>query len=277
VWLAVDAGGGGVRAWPVDAGGAPGAEIAAPDLAGVLARLAAMPDFAVVDGAADAPLVDRPAGIADLAAAAVQRTVAGAPCAILPRLVLGGVALEGAARLAGALSQMHAERPAARAQHICLIGSGVEWAHAAEGRVERLRRTGIGARLDALLRAASARSAGGVDEDDDVAFERGLSLSEDGGDPEPRIAAVLKEAASGARRGGALGAMLAGVLVGADAAMGLNLGRLGGPVALVGPADPRHALMARRYAVALGRFGVAVRRLDPLASFLGGCRALALK
>jgi len=272
VWLAVDAGSaGGLRAWPVGGGGA---VVNAPDLSRLLALLTDQPDFIVVDGAGDATPVESPATIADLAAGVARRDLAGASCAVLPRLVLGGVALSGVARLAGALQQMQTERPAARAQHVCMIGRDIEWAHAVEGRIGRLRRFPAAARLEALLGDAAVHDAGGVDEDDDVAFERGLSLVEDGGDMEPRIAEVLKEAASGARRGGALGAMLAGVLAGADTAMGLKMGRLGGPVALAGALDPGYALTAQRYATALGRFGVAVRRLDPLAGFMGGCRTL---
>lgn len=276
MWLAVDAGGagGGIRAWPVGDDGIPGAPLTAPDLPGILAQLGARPDRAVLDGMGDAPSLAGPAGIVELAAAVVRRDLAGVACAILPWLALGGMTVDGTARLAGALRQMQIERPAGRMQHVCTIGPNVEWAYAVEGRIMRLRRFAAAARLESLLGDKAARDAGGVDEDDDVAFERGLSLSEDGGDSAPRIAEVLKEAASGARRGGALGAMLAGVLVGADAAMGLKMGRLGGPVALVGALDPRYALMAQRYATALGRFGVAVRRLDPLACFIGGCRAL---
>jgi len=276
MWLAVDADcGAGVRAWAVGGDDAPGAAFEAPDLPRALGRLAERPSCIVVDGAADAPVIGRPAGISDLAAAVVRRRDGGFPCALLPGLALDGETLKGSARLAGALIRMRAERPSGRGQHVCLAGREVVWGYAAGGRVGRLRRTGTGGLLDRLLSGEIVRGAGGEDEDDDVAFERGLSLSEDGGDPAPHLSQVLEEAKAGARRGGALGAMLAGVLVGADAAAGLKLGRLGGPVALVGPADPRHALMAQRYATALGRFGVAVRRLDPLAALLAGCRALA--
>jgi 2-keto-3-deoxy-galactonokinase len=276
MWLAVDAAGGaGVRAWAVGEPGVAGPAIEAPDLAQALARQSPAPSHVVVDGSADAKQLDRPSGVADLAAATIHRRRDEIPCALLPALALDGETVEGTARLAGALALMQAGRPTARGQHVCLVGRDVLWAHAAAGSIGRLRRTATGARLERLLADRAVREAGGEDEDDDVAFERGLSLCEDGGDPEPRIRQVLDQAASGARRGGALGAMLAGVLIGADAAAGLKLGRLGGPAALVGPADPRYTLTAQRYATALGRFGVAVRRLDPLAAFLTGCRALA--
>ena len=278
MWLAVDAGGGaagGVRAWPVGGEGSAGAAISAPDLPAVLARLDARPEFAVLDGAEEAGALTVPCAIADLAEAVLRR-LGGVDCVILPRLKQDGAALGGVARLAGALRRMRAERPAAKAGHVCVVGRGVEWAHEADGRITGLRRFAAGERLAALLGQQPVKNAGGSDEDDDVAFERGLSLAGDGGDPSPAIAAVLKEAAAGERRGGALGAMLAGVLVGADAALGLKMGRLGGPIALVGPADPRLGLMAQRYAVALGRFGVAVRCLDGVESFIGGCRALAM-
>jgi 2-keto-3-deoxy-galactonokinase len=277
MWLAVEVrGGAGVRVWPVGVDAAPGAAFDAPDLPGALARPAERPSHVVLDGAADAPVLDRPAGIADLAAAAARRRVGGeTPCVSLPGLALDGETLRGIARLAGALTQMQGERPGARGQHVCLTGREIVWAYAVGGRVARLRRAGTGARLERLLAGETVRGAGGEDEDDDVAFERGMSLGEDGGDPAPHIRQVLEEARSGARRGGAVGAMLAGVLVGAEAAAGLKLGRLDGPVALVGSADPHGALMAQRYAIALGRFGVAVRRLDAVAAFLKGCQILA--
>jgi 2-keto-3-deoxy-galactonokinase len=276
MWLAGEVrGGAGMRAWPVGEGAVPGAAFEAPDPPWALARLAERPSHVVLDGAADAPVLDRPASIADLAAAVVRRRDGGVPFALLPGLALDGETLKGTARLAGALIQMQAERPAARGRHVCLIGREVAWTYAVGGRIARLRRTGTGARLEQLLAGETVRGAGGEDEDDDVAFERGLSLGEDGGDPAPHIRQILEEARSGARRGGALGAMLAGVLIGADAAVGLGMGRPEGPVALVGPMDPHWALMAQRYATALGRFGVAVRRLDAVAAFLKGCRTLA--
>lgn len=270
MWLAVDVAGNVVRVWPVDDGGSLGEARDAADLAEAVACFGEKSRFAVIDGAAVSLTVQCPAGISELAAAIKESQVLGAPCHFLPMLAAPGQAPAAVARAAGALAQLQSDRPAARTHLLCLIDGQTIWVHAESGRATRLARADVAVALQRALGRTEAAEAGAVDEDDDVGFERGLSLTESGGDPAGLIEQTLAEARIGGLRGGALGARLAGVLIGTDAAAGLRLGRLGGPVGLVG-----EGLRAHRYAIALGRFGVAVRRLEAVAAFVRGCQTLA--
>lgn len=251
MWLAIDAARKPLRVWTVagdDAGGAP---VAVPDLEAAVERCPGATG-AVIDGA-PARQLDCPAGIGELRAAMTEARIGGVPCRSLPGLAgVGGVA-----RIAGALAQMRKERPAAPSHLICMIAEQSTWAHTEGDRVMRVVSSDLAAALAGALRIAHA-----ADADDDVAFERGLSLADD----EKSAQELLDEP----RDAGARGAILAGTLIGRDAATGLRVGPLRGPAALVG-----EGLLADRYAIALGRFGVAVRRLDPARTFVSGCRALA--
>jgi 2-keto-3-deoxy-galactonokinase len=146
----------------------------------------------------------------------------------------------------------------------CRGEGSVAWLHGAEGQFRRLVLSRIGARLAELLARPGPASAGASDDDDDVAYERGLTLAEDGSDADGDLDRALQRIGAGDARGAAAGALLA---IGHDCARGLRLGRLGGPVALVGS-----GLLAERYSVALSRFGVAVRRIAPLRALREGCR-----
>lgn len=259
MWLAVDAAGPGIRAWPVGDDGAVGAPLAVKELG---ALPGGIPQ--VVDGATAARAVAPPVGIDEL------RAAPGVAQALLPRLGGGeGAPAAGSARLVGALELAGWRDAPARGRLVCLCREDghVAWGYAREGQVERLSFAATGRTLADLLRRVAAGDAG--DEDDDVAFERGLGIAEDAKDQAGDIDRVLGEAASGRLRRGAVGANLAGVLVGHDAVRGLCLGRLGAPALLTGT-----GLLADRYAVALGRFGIAVRRIDPVRALVAGCGAL---
>jgi len=255
MWLAVDAAGPGLSAWPVAADGAAGPERRADDLRGLVADLATPPARIVVDGGARAYDIALPAPLTALArddAWDGLQTLQLARPAGLARLL-------GAQRLAPAAQQ--------RPWHACLCRADGQtiWAHGGDGKLLRWTASPVEERLHDLLRGDALRAAGAGDGDDDVGFERGLSLTESDGGLDADLARVLRDAESGRLRGEAVGANLAGVLVGHDAAMGLRLGRLGSPVAVIG-----EGLTAQRYAIALGRFGVAVRRLDPLRALIAG-------
>ncbi len=261
MWLAVDAAGPGVRAWPVGADGGTGSPIAAEALEAIGWESGPL----VVDGAVTAPVQACPIAVGDLAA----RPDGDGRRLFLPRLGEAGAgAAIGAGRLVGALEAGGWRGAPARGRLVCCCGGDgtVAWAYAREGRIERLALTSTGRALSDLLGRCPAGDAG--DEDDDVAFERGLGIAEDAHNLGSDLERVLAEAANGRLRRGAVGATLAGVLIGHDAARGLRLGRLGAPVALVGA-----GLLADRHAIALGRFGVAVRRVDPLRALILGCQA----
>lgn len=255
MWLAVDAGGPGVRAWSLD-GGDP---IAAPDLPALLAGLPARPEGLVVDGGAKAYDIALPAPLMALARSDTStglQTLQVARPAGLARLVGGG-------RLARNAAQDANPRP----WHACLCrpdGQTV-WAHGAEGQIRRFYGRPVEEMVHTFLRELHA-----TDGDDDLGFERGLSLTEAERDLAADLAEVKAEAKSGRLKGEAIGANLAGVLIGHDAAQGLRLGRLGAPVAVIGA-----GLTAQRYAIALGRFGVAVRRVDPARALIAGAAFFA--
>ena len=270
MWLAVDAAGGAVRAWPVGGDGNAGEARDASDLAEAVMAFGEKPGCAVIDGAAISLTVACPSGTPELSAAVKESQELGVPCHFLPMLSAPDQTPVAVARALGALAQLQAERPTAARHLVCIVDARATWVHAEGGRFARLSCRPIAAALQQALGRPEAAQAGATDEDDDVGFERGLSLTEASGDPGDAISQALARAAAGDWRGGALGAALAGALIGADAAKGLRLGRLGGPLGLVGD-----GLLAQRYAVALGRFGVAVRRLQPRAAFIRGCQTLA--
>jgi len=263
MWLAVDAAGPGIAAWPVDERGTMGEPIAAATLDQLASRSAHF-DKVVVDGAADAR--QRPCPVEPSALNGERRVLDAVPCLVLPALVANGITLRGIARAVGALGKGDAKRP--RLVCDCRRDGSVAWLHVAEGRIGRIAVATTGATLASAL--ADLAKTGAADEDDDLAFERGLGIAEDARDLTADLQQALVLARDGHVRGGAVGAMLAGVLIGHDAAHGLRLGRLGGPVLLIGS-----GLMTERYAIALGRFGVAMRRLAPLDAFRQGCVALA--
>jgi hypothetical protein len=173
------------------------------------------------------------------------------------------------ARIVGALELTRWRDAPARGRLVgsCDADGRLAWIFARDGRIERLIATATGATLSDLLHRTKSDSAG--DEDDDVAFERGLSIAENARDLSSDLDRVMGEAAGGRIRGGAVGATFAGVLIGHDAARSLKLGRLGAPAVLVGA-----GMLADRYAIALGRFGVAVRRIDSVRALVAGCHAL---
>jgi hypothetical protein len=263
MWFAVDAAGPGLRAWPVGDDGSAGSPIDGAALDALEPGHAPV----VVDGAGDAPVRACPVAIDDLAATAAAGHVR------LPRLVdRTGRYQVGIARLLGALELGRWRDAPGRGRLVCSCGGDGKagWAFARDGQILQFSVTPTGATLLELLRRASAGDAS--DEDDDVAYERGLSIAEDARDLEGDVQRVLGEAASGRLRRGAVGATLAGVLIGHDAVRGLGLGRVGAPAALVGT-----GLLADRYAIALGRFGIAVRRIDPVRALVQGCRAAGLR
>ncbi|MCC6468019.1 MAG: 2-dehydro-3-deoxygalactonokinase [Alphaproteobacteria bacterium] len=261
MWLAVDAAGQRICAWPVGADGPAQVPVAVERLD----LLPASPAPVVIDGSPDAPVLACPFAIDSLRGAV--RHAGGRH--VLPLLRDAG-AEAGAARLVGALELARWRDAPARGRLVGICGAdgAMRWGFARDGRIERLRATATGAALGDLLRRTTAQGA--ADEDDDVAFERGLSIAEDARDLEADLDRVMGEGGSGRLRGGAVGATLAGVLVGHDAAHGLRLCRLGAPVLLVG-----EGLLADRYATALGRFGVAARRFASLRALVAGCRLLA--
>jgi hypothetical protein len=255
MWLAVDAAGPDVIAWPIDDAGTAGE----PIVASTIGQLASRGTKIVVDGAADAPRRPCPVELTGLGG---ERR--GLDSIVLPALTGDGVTLRGIARAVAALGKTDPKRP----RLVCDVrrDGSVAWLHVAENRIARIAVTTTGAALASAL----ADLPGAADEDDDLAFERGLGIAEDARDPTGDQEQATALARDGHVRGGAVGAMLAGVLIGHDAARGLRLGRLGSPLLLVGA-----GLMADRYAIALGRFGVAMRRLAPLDAFRQGCAALA--
>lgn len=260
MWLAADAAGASVAAWPVDAAGRPGPPVVAATLDGL-----APAGPVVVDGAAAAPVLRCPVAIDAI------RAVPGGRAFVVPFLEDGRAqGRTGAGRLVGALELGRWRDGPERGRLVCACAADgiVAWAYAGQGRFQRLGVTAAGAALEDLLRRAAVPDA--ADEDDDVAFERGLTIARDARDLDGDLDRVLAQAQAGRLRRGAVGAALAGVLVGHDAARGLGLGRLGAPVLLVGA-----GLLADRYAIALGRFGVAVRRIDPLRALVAGCQAAA--
>ncbi len=256
MWLAVDAEGPGVRAWPLGVERPP---VAAPDLPALLVGLPAPPEGLVVDGGATAYDIALPAPLTALVRSDTStglQTLQVARPAGLARLV-------GGHRLARNVAQDANPRP----WHACLCREdGVTvWAHGADGQIRRISVQPVDRTLQELLRDLAAK-----DGDDDLGFERGLSLTEAEGAPADDLERVIGEARSGRLQGEAVGANLAGVLIGHDAAQGLRLGRPGSPVAVVGA-----GLVAQRYAIALGRFGVAVRRIDPDRALVAGAGFLA--
>lgn len=261
MWLAVDAEGPGVRAWPLDGGGEP---IAAPDLAALLAGLPSAPEGLVIDGGAKAYDIALPV---PLSALVHSDTSTGLQTLQLARPA-GLARLVGGHRLARNATQDANPRP----WHACLCRPDGQtlWAYGAEGQIRRLSVQPVERTLRAILAAKIAGNGAPLDGDDDLGFERGLSLTEAEGDPEGDLAQVIAEAKSGRLKGEAIGANLAGVLIGHDAMQGLRLGRPGSPVAVIGT-----GLTAQRYAIALGRFGVAVRRIDPGRALVAGAAFLA--
>lgn len=259
MWLAVEADGPGVRAWPVGADGSPGPAIAAPDLDRAIAAAGTALRHSVTDGDPAADAITLPARLPVRGRVAAQT---GPQRLQVPRPA-GLASILGAHRLA---HPSVAQRP----WHACLCRADgtVLWAWGAEGELRRLSSNPVGQRLAELLRGEAARGA--ADGDDDLGFERGLSRTESAQDVGSDLDAVLAEAQSGRLLGEAVGANLAGVLIGHDATAGLRLGRPGAPVALVG-----EGLTAHRYGVALGRFGVAVRRIDPPRALVAGCAWIA--
>jgi len=257
MWLAVDAEGPGVRAWPLGVQEGGGLEAASlPDL---LAGLPAPAEGLVVDGGAKAYDIALPAPLSAL--------VRGDTSTGLQTLQVARPA--GLARLVGghSLARNPAQDANPRPWHACLCrpDGTTLWAHGAEGQIRRISVQPVEQVLRNLLRELGAQ-----DGDDDLGFERGLSLTEAEGEPAADLDRVVGEARSGRLKGEAVGANLAGVLIGHDAARGLRLGRLGSPVAVVGT-----GLTAQRYAIALGRFGVAVRRIDPDRALVAGAAFFA--
>lgn len=263
MWLAVDAEGPGVRAWPFADAGAP---IAAADLPALLAGLPAPPAGLVVEGGRGAYDIALPAPLSALA----RRDPSDGPETLQVARPAGLARLVGGHRLARNRAQDANPRP----WHACLCrGDGqTVWAYGAEGQVRRLLVHPVEERLRARLAELQAAGLPAADGDDDLGFERGLSLTEAERDLDADLAAVTAEAQSGRLAGEAVGANLAGVLIGHDAARGLGLGKLGGPIAVIGA-----GLTAQRYAIALGRFGVAVRRIDPDRALVAGAAFLAAR
>lgn len=259
MWLAVDAEGPGVRAWPLGVNGDGGEPIAAASLPALLAGLPTRPDGLVVEGGAKAYDIALPAPLAALVRGDTStglQTLQVARPAGLARLV-------GGHRLARNVAQDANPRP----WHACLCRADgmTVWAHGAEGQIRGISVQPVEQVLRNLLRDLS-----GSDGDDDLGFERGLSLTEAEGERAADLDRVIGEARSGRLKGEAVGANLAGVLIGHDASQGLRLGRPGSPVAVVGA-----GLAAQRYAIALGRFGVAVRRIDPERALVAGAAFFA--
>ncbi|MCK6453270.1 MAG: 2-dehydro-3-deoxygalactonokinase [Alphaproteobacteria bacterium] len=259
-----------MTAWPADDGAWIGDAIAAGSVEEAVARAGFEPLLVYIDGAPQSGAVDLPVG-PDWVLPACRSEQAGPGLRMmLPALVSAdGAILRGAARPIGALRLMRGPLPGARPLLICdcRADGSVAWVHCADGELRRFSVSPIGAALlDALDRLRPA-VAGARDEDDDVAFERGLSLAEDGEDLEGGLGRAMARVTAGETQGAAAGALLAGVLIGHDCARGLRLGKLGGPMALVGSGLP-----AERYSVALSRFGVAVRRIAPGRAMREGCR-----
>ena len=261
MWFAVDALGPGVRALPLGADGAPTSAASLPALLACLPASApdGPPYGLVVDGGTNAYDIALPASLSALARSDTTdglQTLQVARPAGLARLVGGH-----------GLARNPAQDANPRPWHACLCRADgrTVWAYGAEGQLWRLSQQPVEEVLRNRLRDLSAE-----DGDDDLGFERGLSLTEAERDLEADLAQVVGEARSGRLTGEAVGANLAGVLIGHDAARGLRLGRLGAPVAVVGA-----GLTAQRYAIALGRFGVAVRRIDPDRALVAGAAFLA--
>lgn len=252
MWFAVDAEGPGVRAWPLD-GGEPKA---APDLP---AMLAARPAGVVVEGGPDAYDITLPVPLSAL----VRGDTSDASQTLQVARPTGLARLVGGHRLARNPAQDANPRP----WHACLCRADGQtvWAYGAEGQLRRFFVQPVDRVLQDRLRSLSA-----ADGDDDLGFERGLSVTEAERDLDTDLAEIVAEANSGRLKGEAVGANLAGVLIGHDAARGLRLGRPGAPVAVVGD-----GLTAQRYAIALGRFGVAVRRIDPVRALIAGAAFFA--
>lgn len=264
MWLAVDAEGPGVRAWPlgVEAGG--GAPLAAASLPDLLAGLPAPAEGLVIDGGAKAYDIALPSPLTALIRGDTStglQTLQVARPAGLARLV-------GGHRLARNAAQDANPRP----WHACLCRAdgATVWAHGAEGQIRRISVQPVEQVLSDLLRDLSGLDGAPGDGDDDLGFERGLSLTEAEGALAADLDRVVGEARSGRLKGEAVGANLAGVLIGHDATKGLRLGRPGSPVAVIGA-----GLTAQRYAIALGRFGVAVRRVDPDRALVAGAAFLS--
>ena len=255
MWLAVDAAGPGLRAWSLD-GGEP---LAAPDLTALLAGLPTRPEGLVIEGGGRAYDITLPVPLSAL----VRRDTSDALQTLQVARPAGLARLVGGHRLARNPAQDENPRP----WHACLCrpdGQTV-WAYGAEGQLRRLSVQPVDRALQDRLRTLSA-----TDGDDDLGFERGLSLTEAERDLDTDLAEIVAEAKSGRLKGEAVGANLAGVLIGHDAAQGLRLGKPGAPVAVIGD-----GLTAQRYAVALGRFGVAVRRIDPVRALVAGAAFFA--
>ncbi len=267
--LLVDAAGPGVVAWPADDGAWVGDAIAARSVQEAVARAGFEPLLVYVDGAPEAGTVGLPADPDRIMPACRSHEVGGILHRLLPAIdSADGAIRHGVARPIGALRLMR-DRGDARPLLVCdcRTDGAVAWVHCAEGQLRRFSATPTGAALrDALGRVRSA-AADARDEDDDVSYERGLGLVQDGGDLAGDLGRAIERVNSGGTKGPAAGALLAGVLIGHDCARGLRLGRLGGPMALVGS-----GLLAERYSVALARFGVAARRIAPQRALREGCR-----
>jgi len=248
MWLAVDAEGPGARAWSLDGGG---------PVAG--ASLHAGAEGLVIDGGAKAYDIALPSPLSAL----IRSDTANGLQTLQVARPAGLARLVGGSRLARNPAQDANPRP----WHACLCrGDGQTlWAYGAEGQLRRLSVQPVAQVLQEHLRSLAAE-----DGDDDLGFERGLSLTEAERDPEADLAQVIDEARSGRLKGEAVGANLAGVLIGHDATKGIRLGRPGQPVAVIG-----EGLLAQRYAIALGRFGVAVRRIDPVRALVAGAAFFA--
>ncbi|MBL8707449.1 MAG: 2-dehydro-3-deoxygalactonokinase [Rhodospirillales bacterium] len=252
MWFAVDAEGPGARAWPLDAGGDGGEPSAA-------ASLPAGAEGLVIDGGAKAYDIALPVPLSGL----VRSDTSTGPKTLQVARPAGLARLVGGQRLARNPAQDANPRP----WHACLCRADGQtvWAYGAEGQLRRLSVQPVERVLRDLLRELAA-----ADGDDDLGFERGLSLTEAERDPAADLAQVIDEARAGRLKGEAVGANLAGVLIGHDATNGIRLGRPGQPVAVIGA-----GLMAQRYAIALGRFGVAVRRIDPDRALVAGAAFFA--
>lgn len=265
--LIVDAAGPGVTAWPADDDAWVGDPVSAGSVEAAIAQIAAGPLRICIDGAADAGVLCLPCAMASVRSTCRTGQVGAHHLTTFPALEAeDGAVLRGVARALGAFRLVRGAGSNSRPLLICDCRSdgSVAWLHVAEEQVQRVAVNPIARRLAELL----ARQPGDArDEDDDVAYERGLTLAEDGSDPEGDLDRALQRIAAGETQPAAAGALLAGVLIGHDCARGLRLGRLGGPMALVGS-----GLLAERYSVALARFGVAVRRIAPVRAIREGCR-----
>ena len=292
--LAVDWGTTNLRAWTVDAGGAPlahrefplGVSRLRPGEAAAKFREVVRPALeardlpALVCGMAgsnlgwiEVPYMDCPADAAALAAAVMQVEGQDPPVGIVPglraRSDAGPDVMRGEeTQLVGWLAQDAAR---AHGTHlVCHPGTHAKWAVVVDGRIDRFVTCMTGELFAILTQHSVLKGAEG--DADGPAFDDGVAAAGDGS----ALAARLFSARARVVGGGGLEpqdvrAYLSGLLVGADVASTPRLLGLAAdtPVALVGD-----AALCAQYARALAQAGTAVEIHDGEAAVLAGLHAL---